>query len=340
MLILNTTKPFYVDKINKVVRMGNFKETGKEIEYENDAFLSLIDNLKEPINEEKLIEKVSKETNVSKSELKDVISYLFEEKLIIENEKYEALCDNKYSRQDLFFSLFTNDFKQNKELFANKKILILGLGGVGANVAFMLSRAGFENFILVDNDIVECSNLIRQYPYSENDVGKNKTEVLASKLKGNIVIKNIMIDNKEKILHEVQECDIVICTLDKPFRVIRRLINDICVNENKPVIFAGFAEHIAMIGPFVIPHETACLKCIDKETTDIPLQNVKVVPSYGPMCAMISSIITNEIVKYFNNYISYNLKGKTMMFNFATYETQIINWSKNNTCEECAKYDS
>ena len=55
---------------------------------------------------------------------------------------------------------------------------------------------------------------------------------------------------------------------------------------------------------------------------------------------MISSIITNEIVKYFNNYISYNLKGKTMMFNFATYETKIINWSKNNTCEECAKYDS
>lgn len=340
MLILNTTKPFYVDKINKVVRMGNFKETGKEIEYENDAFLSLIDNLKEPINEEKLIEKVSKETNVSKSELKDVISYLLEEKLIIENEKYEALCDNKYSRQDLFFSLFTNDFKQNKELFANKKILILGLGGVGANVAFMLSRAGFENFILVDSDIVECSNLIRQYPYSENDVGKNKTEVLASKLKGNIVIKNIMIDNKEKILQEVQECDIVICTLDKPFRVIRRLINDICVSENKPVIFAGFAEHVAMIGPFVIPHETACLKCIDKETTDIPLQNVKIVPSYGPMCAMISSIITNEIVKYFNNYISYNLKGKTMMFNFATYETKIINWSKNNTCEECAKYDS
>lgn len=340
MLILNTTKPFYVDKINKVVRMGNFKETGKEIEYQSDVFLSLIENLKEPINEEKLIEKVSKETNVNKSELKDVINYLFEENLIIENEKYETLCDNKYSRQDLFFSLFTNDFKCNKELFANKKILILGLGGVGANVAFMLSRAGFEKFILVDNDTVECSNLMRQYPYSERDLGKNKTEALASKLKGDVIVKNVMIDNKEKILQEIQECDIVICTLDKPFRVIRRLINDICVSENKPVIFAGFAEHVAMIGPFVIPHETACLKCIDKETTDIPLQNVKIVPSYGPMCAMISSIITNEVVKYFNNYTGYNLKGKTMMFNFATYETQIIKWSKNNICEECAKYDS
>lgn len=340
MLILNTTKPFYVDKINKIVRMGNFKETGKEIEYENEVFLALIENLKEPINEKELVERVFKETNVSKSELKSVINYLLEEKLIIKNENYESLCDNKYNRQDLFFSLFTNDFKQNKELFIDKKILILGLGGVGANVAYMLSRAGFENFILVDKDVVECSNLIRQYPYSEKDLGKNKTEVLASKLKGNITIKNIMIDNKEKILHEIQECDVVICTLDKPFRIIRRLINDICVCENKPVIFAGFAEHVAMIGPFIVPHETACLECIDKKTNDIPLQNVKIVPSYGPLCAMISSIITNEIIKYFNNYTSYNLKGKTMMFNFATYETQIINWRKNNKCEECAKYDS
>lgn len=212
--------------------------------------------------------------------------------------------------------------------------------GVGANVAYMLSRAGFENFILVDNDIVEHSNLIRQYPYQKRDLGRNKTEALASKLDGNIVIKKIMIDKKEQILKDIQKCDIVICTLDKPFRVIRRLINDICVSENKPVIFAGFAEHVAMIGPFVIPHETACLKCIDKETTDIPLENVKNIPSYGPLCALISSIVVNEIIKYFNNYTEYNLRGKTMMFNFATYDTQIINWNKKDTCEVCAKYDS
>ena len=33
-------------------------------------------------------------------------------------------------------------------------------------------------------------------------------------------------------------------------------------------------------------------------------------------------------------------KRKTMMFNFATYDTQIINWNKKDTCEVCAKYDS
>lgn len=340
MLILNTTKPFYVDKVNKIVRMGNFKETGKEIDYEDEIFLSLINNLKEPIEENELIEKIFKETNIDKNEVKNIIAYLIEENFIIKNEEYEKICKSEYSRQDLFFSLFTDNFKQNKKIFADKTVLVLGLGGVGANVAYMLSRAGFENFILVDNDIVEHSNLIRQYPYQKRDLGRNKTEVLASKLDGNIVTKKIMIDKKEQILKDIQKCDIVICTLDKPFRVIRRLINDICVSENKPVIFAGFAEHVAMIGPFVIPHETACLKCIDKETTDIPLENVKNIPSYGPLCALISSIVVNEIIKYFNNYTEYNLRGKTMMFNFATYDTQIINWNKKDTCEVCAKYDS
>lgn len=340
MLILNTTKPFYVDKVNKIVRMGNFKETGKEIDYEDEIFLSLINNLKEPIEENELIEKIFKETNIDKNEVKNIITYLIEENFIIKNEEYEKICKSEYSRQDLFFSLFTDNFKQNKKIFADKTVLVLGLGGVGANVAYMLSRAGFENFILVDNDIVEHSNLIRQYPYQKRDLGRNKTEALASKLDGNIVTKKIMIDKKEQILKDIQKCDIVICTLDKPFRVIRRLINDICVSENKPVIFAGFAEHVAMIGPFVIPHETACLKCIDKETTDIPLENVKNIPSYGPLCALISSIVVNEIIKYFNNYTEYNLRGKTMMFNFATYDTQIINWNKKDTCEVCVKYDS
>lgn len=199
----------------------------------------------------------------------------------------------------------------------------------------MLSRAGFDNFILVDNDIVEKSNLIRQYPYTEKDIGRSKCETLANILTGEIDTKNIMISRKQDIIDEIKKSDFVLCTLDKPFRVIRRLINDLCIKENKPVIFAGFAEHVAMVGPFVVPHKSACLKCIDENMTEVPLKNVKVVPSYGPLCALISSIVTNEIIKYFNKYVEYNLVGKTLMFNFATYEIQVLNWEKKKTCEVC-----
>lgn len=335
MLVLNPVKPFYLDKNNKILRMGNFKETGKEINYEEESFLSLINNLKEPIDENDLVQIVIEETNLDESEIKGAIKYLKKENIVIQSEKFDKLLMTDYSRQDLFFSLFNSNFKSNKKDFTNKKILVLGLGGVGANVALMLSRAGFDNFILVDNDIVEKSNLIRQYPYTEKDIGRSKCETLANILTGEIDTKNIMISRKQDIIDEIKKSDFVLCTLDKPFRVIRRLINDLCIKENKPVIFAGFAEHVAMVGPFVVPHKSACLKCIDENMTEIPLKNVKVVPSYGPLCALISSIVTNEIIKYFNKYVEYNLVGKTLMFNFATYEIQVLNWEKKKTCEVC-----
>ena len=87
-----------------------------------------------------------------------------------------------------------------------------------------------------------------------------------------------------------------------------------------------------MIGPFVVP---ACLKCIEKEQTEEPLNNVAVVPSYGPICGIISSIVVNEIINYFLKFNSKNLQGKTLMFDIANYKTKIIKWTKNNECREC-----
>ena len=123
--------------------------------------------------------------------------------------------------------------------------------------------------------------------------------------------------------------------MDKPVRIIRRIINELCVKYNKPVIFSGFSEHVAMIGPFVIPGKTACLKCIDKEMNEEPMNNVLITPSYGPLCLMISSLITNEVINYFYKFNPNNLIGKTMMFNILTYELNIINWERNKSCEVC-----
>ena len=79
-----------------------------------------------------------------------------------------------------------------------------------------------------------------------------------------------------------------------------------------------------MIGPFVIPGKTACLKCIDKEMNEEPMNNVLITPSYGPLCLMISSLITNEVINYFYKFNPNNLIGKTMMFNILTYELNCL----------------
>ena len=66
--------------------------------------------------------------------------------------------------------------------FENKVILVAGLGGVGGTALEALARTGFTNFILIDFDKVDESNLNRQILYTRNDVGKEKTEVAKVKL--------------------------------------------------------------------------------------------------------------------------------------------------------------
>lgn len=60
--------------------------------------------------------------------------------------------------------------------FSNKKILIIGVGGVGGTALESLARSGFKNFTIIDCDKVDISNLNRQILFTEKNVGERKVE--------------------------------------------------------------------------------------------------------------------------------------------------------------------
>lgn len=343
MLIINPSKPFYLNEKEKIIRMGNFKETGKEIEYEDNYFLNIFKYTKNPITKDNLINKITEETKYNKEDIDSTINYLIEEGFILNlDDINNILNDEFYNREKLYFYMLG---EKNINLdFSDKRILILGLGGIGSITIQLLARAGFKKFIIVDSDKVEKSNLIRQLSYDLSDIGKLKIDVIEEKLykiSEDIDIKKInkFINNENDIIDEIKISDFVICTIDKPERQIRRIINDVCVKLNVPILFSGFSEHVGMIGPFIVPKKTACLSCIEKEDNDIPLYNVKTAPSYGPLCTLISSIVSDQVINYFIKFKNDSLIGKTMMFNMYTYETEIINWEKNKTCRRCGDFN-
>lgn len=319
--------------------MGNFTSTGKEIDYEDEILLLIFENIQEPIDKDELINKVHDSSKILKDDINEVIDYLINENFIVNYEEYESVINNnKYNRQDLFFSMFTEKNNKISEKLKGKNVLILGLGGIGANTCLMLYKAGFNTFTIVDYDRVEESNLTRQFPYNKNDIGKYKIDCIKEKIPGSkITAKNIRISDEKDISELIKSADFVLCTVDKPSRIVRRIINKVCVKYKKPVLFCGFAEHVGMIGPFIVPGKTACLQCIEKKLKEVPLNNVSLVPSYGPLCFMISSIVTNEIINYYIKYNKNNLIGKTLMFDFATYKSKIINWKRKDNCKECEK---
>ena len=65
---------------------------------------------------------------------------------------------------------------------ASKRLLIVGVGGVGGTALEALARSGFKKFVLIDCDVVDISNLNRQILFTQNDIGKLKTDVAKSRL--------------------------------------------------------------------------------------------------------------------------------------------------------------
>ncbi len=83
---------------------------------------------------------------------------------------------NQFSRTELLIG------KQAVEKLKKSKVAIFGIGGVGSFVVEGLVRVGVQNFILVDKDIVDITNLNRQIIATTKTIGKPKVEIAKSRI--------------------------------------------------------------------------------------------------------------------------------------------------------------
>lgn len=82
----------------------------------------------------------------------------------------------QFSRTELIIG------KESIEKLNNSKVAVFGLGGVGSFVVEGLARAGVQNFILVDSDVVDITNLNRQIIATQDTIGKDKVEVTKQRI--------------------------------------------------------------------------------------------------------------------------------------------------------------
>ena len=64
----------------------------------------------------------------------------------------------------------------------DKTVLIVGIGGVGGYALEAIARSGINNIIIVDNDVVDITNLNRQIIATTETVGKDKVEVAKTRI--------------------------------------------------------------------------------------------------------------------------------------------------------------
>ena len=121
------------------------------------------------------------------------------------------------------------------------KVCILGLGGLGSNVAVLLARAGIGYLKLVDFDVVEVSNLNRQQ-YRISHIGMKKTEAIKTIIKEinpfvEIEVLNKKID-RENILSIVGDVEIIVEAFDVA-ETKAMAIEELLINGNKILVSAS-----------------------------------------------------------------------------------------------------
>ena len=137
--------------------------------------------------------------------------------------------------------LLKRNVKGISEKLKKAKVGILGLGGLGSNVATLLARSGIGYLKLVDFDVVEASNLNRQQ-YRISHIGMKKTEAIKSIIKEiNPFVEIETLDvkvNRENILSVVEDVEIVVEAFDVA-ETKAMVIEELLTNKNKIVISAS-----------------------------------------------------------------------------------------------------
>lgn len=181
------------------------------------------------------------------------------------------------------------------------RALIIGVGGLGSWVAELLTRSGLGFLRLVDDDIVELTNIHRQALFCEDAAHARRHKVLAAAERLRLLNRDTEV---EAVIDRVDRFNIV--QLAKDVQVVvdgtdnfltRFLINDYCVKNGLPWVFAGVIRTEGQVMA-VIPKQTPCLRCLIEPPTlactDPSCQQVGVL---GPVVSAIASLQAMEVLK-------------------------------------------
>lgn len=196
------------------------------------------------------------------------------------------------------------------------KVLIIGVGGLGCPVLQNLAAVGVGTIGLVDGDVVEETNLHRQYLYTLNDCGRKKVEVAAEVVsKQNPELNLIQYSEyftKQNCLEIVSDYQVIVDCSDNI--ATRYLINDVAVKKGIPMVYASIHKFEGQLSVFNYKNGPTyrCLFPEDDRLAAIPSCNESGV--LGVMPNILGTMQANEVLKIILE-IGQVLSGELLLYN-------------------------
>jgi molybdopterin/thiamine biosynthesis adenylyltransferase/rhodanese-related sulfurtransferase len=215
------------------------------------------------------------------------------------------------------------------------KVLCLGAGGLGSPAAYYLAAAGVGTMGMIDDDVVDASNLQRQILHATDRIGTPKVESAAKTLTGlNPDVKVVPYRTRlssENVMEILAGYDVIIDGVDN--FPTRYLLNDASLKLGKPVVHASIYRFEGQLTTF-IPGQ-GCYRCL--YPTPPP-------PEMAPSCqeagvlgvlpGVVGVLQATEAIKLILG-IGRTLSGRLLMFDALATKFRELKLRRDPQCPTC-----
>lgn len=257
---------------------------------------------------------------------------------------------DRYARHTLYFSSIGADPALAQERLRRARVTLLGVGGIGTWMSYLLTAAGVGHLRLVDGDIIEESNLTRQVLFTPDDLGRPKVEVAAERLRAQrsdltCETHPHHIQDEEDLERAVGDASFVVLCANSPAQM-NEWMDRYAVRHRVPWLRAGYAHTAALCGPLLVPGVTACQACVSRGAhegylDDLPLADEinrrSQVASFGPINGIAASIAANEVVSFLGGINPRpGTFGAILALDALTLEAQRLPVERDPSCPRCS----
>lgn len=225
-------------------------------------------------------------------------------------------------------------------------VLVIGTGGLGSPVAFYLTAAGVGTLGLVDFDTVSLNNLQRQILHGTSDEGRPKVQSAWETLRDTNPEVTFRLYSEKlntgNVAEIIREYDLVVDASDN-FST-RFLINDACVQLEKPLVFGAVLQFSGQVTVFTQEEDCGCYRCLFPEAP---------APELVPTCAeagifgvtpgIIGSLQASQVLMLILDLnglkVGDVLKNRLLVYDGKQASFRTINLVKNPACPVCANPD-
>ncbi|MCF0132673.1 MAG: ThiF family adenylyltransferase [Blautia sp.] len=326
----------------------------------NSTMVALLETINGVLTVDEICQRMFLDHSVSKESVITVMNTLQEKRIITEIRNVQNILNDedmcRYARQINYFSEFCGSEEEGciaQKKVSSAKVLILGCGAIGGNIAIELVMAGVQNITLFDYDSVCESDCSRHLYYRKEYLGLKKVEALKSELiriNRHVIVNAIdmVLMPQTDIEDLIENHDFVINTLDEPYiGYTSSKISRICMKHQIPhYIAGGFDAHLASTGELIIPYVTPCVECYANHFKESlkgwkPLKHPTVrrdeeIGGLSSMSLFSSSYACIEILKVLagivNQTENYKIRGE---FLFQDFSLTYLDVKRDPECPIC-----